>query len=150
MIPTIRPVEEADLSACAEIFAAVFAVPPYTDRWDPGDAESKLRKLRSIDPDCCLCADEAGQVLGALFARRDRWWIGDCLIVEELFVEMRHQDRGVGTALMEAIEAKARAEGAVGLWLTSNNRAPALRFYERRGFAGSSEVTVLIKMLRQG
>jgi len=89
-------------------------------------------------------------VLGAVFARRDRWWIGDCLIVEELFVDGGHQHKGVGTALMNAIEAKARAQGAVGVWLIANNRAPVLGFYKRRGFAASSEVNVLIKMLGQG
>ncbi|MFO7654034.1 MAG: GNAT family N-acetyltransferase [Candidatus Krumholzibacteriia bacterium] len=42
---------------------------------------------------------------------------------------------GVGTALLEAVEAAARAEGCRMLWLiTTNDNLDALRFFQRRGF----------------
>jgi ribosomal protein S18 acetylase RimI-like enzyme len=42
---------------------------------------------------------------------------------------------GVGTALLEAAAAVARAAGCRRLWLvTTNDNARALRFYQRRGF----------------
>jgi GNAT superfamily N-acetyltransferase len=42
---------------------------------------------------------------------------------------------GVGTALLKAIEERARAEGCRRLWLiTTNDNIEALRFYQRRGF----------------
>ncbi len=43
--------------------------------------------------------------------------------------------RGVGTALIAAVENAARAAGARRLWLiTTNDNLDALRFYQRRGF----------------
>jgi ribosomal protein S18 acetylase RimI-like enzyme len=43
--------------------------------------------------------------------------------------------RGAGTALLEAVVADARAEGASRLWLiTTNDNLDSLRFYQRRGF----------------
>jgi len=42
--------------------------------------------------------------------------------------------QGVGTALMEAVEAEARARGCRRLWLlTTNDYLNALRFYQKRG-----------------
>ena len=42
---------------------------------------------------------------------------------------------GVGTALIEAVKAPARAAGCTRLWLiTTNDNVDALRFYQRRGF----------------
>jgi GNAT superfamily N-acetyltransferase len=42
---------------------------------------------------------------------------------------------GIGTALIEALTTKLRAEGCARLWLTmTNSNLPALRFYLRRGF----------------
>ena len=42
---------------------------------------------------------------------------------------------GLGTALIEALTTKLRAEGCARLWLTMTNaNLPALRFYLRRGF----------------
>ena len=45
------------------------------------------------------------------------------------------EGRGVGTALLSAVEASARAARCSRLWLiTTNDNTPALRFYQRRGF----------------
>lgn len=42
---------------------------------------------------------------------------------------------GVGTALLAAIQATARAVGCARVWLiTTNENLPALRFYRRRGY----------------
>jgi GNAT superfamily N-acetyltransferase len=42
---------------------------------------------------------------------------------------------GIGTALIEALATKLRAEGCARLWLTmTNSNLPALRFYLLRGF----------------
>jgi GNAT superfamily N-acetyltransferase len=43
--------------------------------------------------------------------------------------------RGVGTALVEAVERLAAGRGCRRLWvLTTNDNVDALRFYQRRGF----------------
>jgi ribosomal protein S18 acetylase RimI-like enzyme len=43
---------------------------------------------------------------------------------------------GIGTALVEAVTDAARAAGCRRLWLvTTNDNLPALRFYQKRGFA---------------
>jgi ribosomal protein S18 acetylase RimI-like enzyme len=43
--------------------------------------------------------------------------------------------KGVGSALLAAVENAARAAGARRLWLiTTNDNVDALRFYQRRGF----------------
>ncbi|MHC5031597.1 MAG: GNAT family N-acetyltransferase [Planctomycetota bacterium] len=45
------------------------------------------------------------------------------------------QWRGIGTALLAAVEEHARAAGCARLWLiTTNDNVDALRFYQRRGF----------------
>ncbi|MBC8423911.1 GNAT family N-acetyltransferase [bacterium] len=42
---------------------------------------------------------------------------------------------GVGTALLEAVEKAARADGCARIWLiTTNDNIDGLRFFQRRGF----------------
>jgi len=42
---------------------------------------------------------------------------------------------GVGTALLEAVEKAARADGCAKIWLiTTNDNIDGLRFFQRRGF----------------
>lgn len=46
---------------------------------------------------------------------------------------------GVGTALLEALEAAAREQGCQTIWtITTNDNLDALRFFQRRGFVISA------------
>lgn len=57
---------------------------------------------------------------------------GDC---ELMSLNAGVEGRGVGTALLETVEAAAREEGCHRVWLiTTNDNLDALRFYQRRGY----------------
>ena len=48
------------------------------------------------------------------------------------------QYMGIGSELLQAVEAAARAEGCTHLWaITTNDNLDALRFFQRRGFTVS-------------
>ena len=54
---------------------------------------------------------------------------------EILTLHAAERGRGVGTALLDAVESLARERGCRRLWvLTTNDNVDALRFYQRRGF----------------
>ncbi len=59
--------------------------------------------------------------------------VGDaCEIVS---LDSLQEGRGIGTALINAVVAAARAAGCRRVWLiTTNDNLPALGFYQRRGF----------------
>ena len=57
---------------------------------------------------------------------------GACDIVS---LDSERTGRGIGTALIDAVAAVARAAGCRRVWLiTTNDNLDALRFYQRRGF----------------
>jgi diadenosine tetraphosphate (Ap4A) HIT family hydrolase/ribosomal protein S18 acetylase RimI-like enzyme len=76
-----------------------------------------------------VSADEGGVVVGGVKAMLVFGW----LYVDQIWVDPRHRRRGLGSALLERIEAEARARGArdVAL-LTASWQAPA--FYARHGY----------------
>jgi ribosomal protein S18 acetylase RimI-like enzyme len=81
-----------------------------------------------VDPLACpgLVAERDGEPVGVVTYDTD----GDD--VEVVYIEVTAKHRGVGTRLLEAVEA--RTEGH-RLWLvTTNDNLDALRFYQRRGF----------------
>jgi ribosomal protein S18 acetylase RimI-like enzyme len=54
---------------------------------------------------------------------------------ELVTLDSNSEGGGIGTALVEAVRAAARASGCRRLWLiTTNDNRRALRFYQRRGF----------------
>jgi GNAT superfamily N-acetyltransferase len=54
---------------------------------------------------------------------------------EIVSLDSLHPSSGIGTALIEAVKAKARQSGCNRIWLiTTNDNLNALRFYQKRGF----------------
>ncbi len=79
--------------------------------------------------DGCL-AVEGGEIVGLITWRQD----GDAL--EIMSLDSVRENRGVGTALLEAAVRKARAlDCSRVVLITTNDNLRALRFYENRGFA---------------
>jgi ribosomal protein S18 acetylase RimI-like enzyme len=76
-----------------------------------------------------LVEDEGANLVGVLTYRVDGL---DC---EVTTLYTATSQRGIGSALMEAVDDAARAAGCDRLWLvTTNDNVDALRFYQRRGF----------------
>lgn len=77
-----------------------------------------------------LVAIAGGQRVGLLTYRRE----GD--EIEVVTLNSLWPRRGVGTALLAAIEEIARFSGCRRLWLvTTNDNLVALRFYQKRGWS---------------
>jgi GNAT superfamily N-acetyltransferase len=84
-----------------------------------------------FDHPSLLAEDDDGRLLGVLTYVPD----SDGAQCEVLTLHTAHQWRGVGTALLEAVERLAAGQGCRRLWLiTTNDNLAALRFYQRRGF----------------
>lgn len=92
--------------------------------------ETVVRRGEAVDP-----AD--GVLIGA--------YVGDEIIgvatyvirgeeCEVVAIEAYQERRGIATALMDEIRARARAAGCRRLWLvTTNDNVPAIAFYQRWG-----------------
>ena len=74
-------------------------------------------------------AREAGALVGLI-----TWHIAGATC-EIVTLDSLRPGTGLGTALIEAARAAARAAGCSRLWLiTTNDNLEALRFYQKRGF----------------
>ena len=74
-----------------------------------------------------------GKLLGIVhyLYHRSCWTVGNYCYLQDLFVAEAARGRGLGRALIEAVYAKARADGASRVhWLTHETNATARALYD--------------------
>jgi len=126
----IRDAVAADLDALAELTRDH----PLFDRYGLTAAGLKGALAEALAAgDGLVAAVEGGRPIG--FA----WWVprgafARSPYVRLLVVAAAATGRGIGAALMDAVEGRARAIGADLFLLVTAENVAAQRFYERRGY----------------
>ena len=111
-----------------------------TDAPDPGARDALAQPLLAyneallgppgIRPLAVLIRSrDEGRVIGGLWGRTSSRW----LFVELLFVPEALRGQKLGTGLLSAAEAEAKARNCLGSWLETFSQE-ACRFYQRRGY----------------
>lgn len=134
----IRRATPADAAALAAVLAEAFA--PYRPLYTPAgyaatvlDADALAARLPEGP---VWVVEEDGVVLGTVAARRT----AEGCYVRSMAVRAAARGRGAGRALLETVEAWARAEGCDRLYLcTTPFLERAIRLYERYGFTRTDD-----------
>ncbi len=95
------------------------------------DEPEEIEKKLSRDPDLFIVAELGGRIVGAVLGGFD----GRRGMMYHLAVEASLRGRGIGEALMSALEERLRAKGCLRYYLlVTTDNDEAIRFYERRGW----------------
>jgi ribosomal protein S18 acetylase RimI-like enzyme len=94
------------------------------------DEKKEIAKKLHRDPDLFLVAEEAGQIVGTVMGGFD----GRRGMMYHMAVAQPYRRRGVGTALMEALEYKFKEKGCIRYYLlVAKDNLEAVNFYQERG-----------------
>jgi GNAT superfamily N-acetyltransferase len=133
---TIRPLETGDQAAWAPLWRA------YLDFYETAlpDAvyDTTFARLVSSDhPDQNgLLATEDGQAVGVVhfIYHPHNWRVEKVCYLQDLYATPEARGHGVGRALIEAVYARADADGCPSVyWLTQDFNTTARRLYDRIG-----------------
>ena len=107
--------------------------------WSPLVAERDTIYLflaHDHSPYGLVAEDGKGRALGYVISARSA--DGSRVFVFHVHVRPAFRRKGIGTALMRALEEKAAADGVELVWFLANERAA--RFYSRLGYAVMNEI----------
>jgi len=126
-LPTLRPATEADVPFLLELRRQTMSAHQLASGLVPSEEERERRVLYSFENARIVLS--GGEPVGLLKVRRDglTWELVQIQLSPSL------HGKGVGTALLRALVAEARAAGA-SLRLSVHRANPARRLYERLGF----------------
>lgn len=132
IIVDFATLDQEQTAAAARVLRAALSHLP-TGYQGPGEAEAEV-EMRQHDPGWLgFAALEKGAVVGWIGALRtySHGWE-----VHPLVVAPSHQRRGIGSALMAALETRARAEGVRTLYLGSDDDYGGTTLFGRELFPG--------------
>lgn len=97
----------------------------------------KFQKFTENGSHILLSAVESEQLIGSVMGVICEELYGDCkpfLVLENMIVDKKHRNKGVGTALIAELERRIAEKCTQIILVTENNRIDACNFYESVGF----------------
>jgi len=127
----VRKVEREDQESWLELFKAYILF--YKSELTAEQYELTWQRIHSDFNVNGLVAEVDGQIVGIAhyIFRPSTWAVNDFCYLEDLFVDPAIRGKGVGRALIEALEDIAMSKGSQRLyWTTAPDNATARRLYD--------------------
>lgn len=146
MILRILPVEESELHAAA---IAALCTKELGYQTSPEEMKEKLRAVLNHPQHKIFVAVVDGRVVGFIHAvSYETLFLPPLKNLLGLAVAADYRRRGIGTALLDAVEEWAKESGADGVRLNSGStRTDAHQFYRKHGYGLEKQQLRLIKYL---
>lgn len=134
----IKPMQKDDYSFLVSLWSSF---PGNT--MTGADSMEDFERFLGRNADYCFTAFIDGNLMGSVMAGHDsrRGYIYHLAVDESL------QGKGTGTGLMNAAENALRNAGIEKAHLFIYTDNPAIRFYEKTGWHGRSDIAVMSKVL---
>jgi GNAT superfamily N-acetyltransferase len=145
----VRPAVAEDLDALVALLADLFAIETDFRVDEERQRRGLAMMLDANDGRCLMVAEIPVKVVAMASAQALVSTAEGALaaVVEDVVVSKAWRAAGIGTRLLEALEAWARKRGITRLQLLADrDNAPALGFYASRGWR-STRLTCLRKLL---
>ena len=95
------------------------------------DTRNEIQKKMKRDPDLFLVAEQDSKIIGTVLGGYD----GRRGLIYHLAVATSHRGQGIGSLLLNEVEARLRAKGCLKCYLmVTPDNEEAMRYYERHGW----------------
>jgi len=131
----------------AVIIVQVYAEAPWNEDWSIENAARRLNELATTPGCFAIGAFRAEEFIGFAIAIPHTSVAGRGLYIAEIAILPQYQRKGIGTSLLECLEAKARDAGFLHVWLVSRRTGGVSAYYGRNGYQRSRTLGVYTKRL---
>ena len=140
-------VDRDNLAQCQSVFVRVFNAPPWNESWQMESVARRLEDIFQTPGFYGLLCQIEGETTGFALGNIEQWDETKHFHLREMCVIGAQQRRGVGAALMNALEENLSSEGVQKLYLHTVRETPAQGFYEKQDFYVSPKMITMAKWL---
>lgn len=141
----IRKVTKKDFEEIS-ILLRVEYLKHYKEKWMKKNAFKTLDYYLTIGK--IFVAEIDDNIAGFVIIREEYYNDKKSLMVEELVVDGKIQGKGLGKKLMDFVEGYCKKNKIKFIWLITNKKADAFKFYKKIGYKYENDTVYFSKELK--
>lgn len=141
-----RLMQESDIALLVPLYVDYYNV--HEDgEWTVQTVTKRIHQVWSQEDSYCLILEDGGSILGFVMGYFEQY--DDCMAYDlvEIVMAAGHQKQGLGTAFMQELETRVKAQGAMLIQLEAVNDSFHEHFYGKLGYKTASNLVLKTKLL---
>lgn len=130
------------LTECVDIMITAYNRPPWNNHWTPDKAKALLKCYYHTPEFMGWVAVQDNKIVGCATGNVEPYFDGDIFYLRELFVDVNHQQTGIGSLLMATIKNDLKLKGITNALLFTYRQVTP--FYSKFGFNELSDICVMM------
>lgn len=135
----IRNIQRTDLESCAALYADVFSSPPWNEPWTTQAALERLVHFYDSKGFAGVLANCDG-LRGFALGNIEPFHTEHLFYLREMCIARKYQSQGVGSQIYRALEGELYSRKIEQVYLATERRIPAAKFYSAIGFKCAEEM----------
>jgi len=124
--------KKADLKEIARLMKTELAKPPFNER---DKLESIIKSLKFyFKLGKIYIAKEKNEIIGVIVFKKEQFWEGGVIIIEDLVIKNEFRGKGIGKNLLDYVKDSAKKEKIKSILFTTNRKSGAIEFYKKLGY----------------
>lgn len=129
-----RQIIKQDIGKCARLFSDVFSAEPWNEPWTEHDAYKRLSHFFESKGFLGVLLEKEDDIVGFALGNTEPFHFGDMFYLREMCVDKNVQHSGYGYKLLDQLEINLKSKKIHSIYLTTDRKIPASKFYQKHGF----------------
>lgn len=123
-----------------------FGKPPFKDKAPLSSVLKSLKFYMRIGE--IYVAVVKKEIVGVVVFKKEQFWEGPVLIIEDLAVKEEFKKQGIGKKLMDYIKAYSKKRKIKSISFSTHKKSDAVKFYQRYGYKLDKNRISMVKKLK--
>lgn len=139
----ISDMELCRITEYAELFVSVFNSEPWNDSWTKETAIIRIENMMRTNTFIGKAIYFEDNLKGIIWGQKEQYYNGMHFQIQEFCVKTAEQNKGYGSALLQALENELSEIGIVNIYLITSKGEKTEDYYSRRGFVTSDQMILM-------